>query len=144
MKTFISSKNIFFYYILWFVVILFAIIIFVNKQNQQEPLFYIFYLIIIPVLFCIVWILLDTKYIIKEEFLFYYSGPIRGKIAIKSIRKLENNHSFFVNSNLKPALGNRGFIVHYNLFDDLYISPKDKKAFENEILKINPNVIIVP
>ncbi len=143
MKTFASSKNIYTCSFLWIFVVFMTIVPFVKKVDNNEPPIYIFYVIIAAIIVTTIWILLDTKYIIKGDLLHYYSGPFRGKINIQSIRKLENDTSFFKKIILKPSLGTDGFVVHYNKFDDIYISPKDKKAFENEILKINPNVIVI-
>lgn len=89
------------------------------------------------------WILLDTKYIIKNNDLFYYSGPVRGKIAIDSIRKIKYQTGWINESFIKPALGIDGLYIYYNKFDDIYISPKDKEAFVNYLLKINPKIEII-
>ena len=89
------------------------------------------------------WILLDTKYTIKNAYLFYYSGPVRGKIAIDSIRKIKHQKGWICESFIKPALGINGLYIYYNKFDDIYISPKDKEAFVNYLLKINPKIEII-
>jgi hypothetical protein len=31
-------------------------------------------------------------------------------------------------------------VIKYNKFDEIYISPKDKQLFVNELIKINPNI----
>ena len=90
-----------------------------------------------------VWILVDTKYTFTNNCLFYSSGPIRGKIAIDSIRKIKHQKGWINESFLKPALGMNGLYIYYNKFDDLYISPQDKEAFVNYLLKINPKIDII-
>ena len=90
-----------------------------------------------------IWTLSDTKYRINNNDLKYYSGPIRGKIDIYQIRKIEHVKTFFVSAILKPALGSHGILVSYNKFDVIYISPKDKEAFLVELLKINPHIQII-
>lgn len=44
---------------------------------------------------------------------------------------------------LKPALDTKGFIVTYNQFDDLFISPKMSDIFIEEIKKINPKIEVI-
>jgi len=92
----------------------------------------------------LLWIIADTKYvIINETILHYNSGPIRGKIDIQSIRKIEYQHGWVSKSLLKASLDKNGLYIYYNKFDDLYVSPKDKEAFVNYLLKINPKIDII-
>lgn len=91
----------------------------------------------------ILWILFDTKYKIRENNLQYYSGPIRGKIDILKINKIENVKTWYVTSLFKPALGSYGLTITYNKFDDIYISPKNNEDFIAELLKINPNIHVL-
>lgn len=94
-------------------------------------------------LLCI-WLLLDTKYTITgKAVLLYCSGPIRGKIDIGTIRKIEHQQGWISTSLLKPSLDKDGLYIHYNKFDDIYLSPKDKEAFVNYLLKINPKIDII-
>lgn len=91
-----------------------------------------------------IWLLLDTKYTITgKTVLFYCSGPIRGKIDIGTIRKIEHQRGWISTSLLKPSLDKDGLYIHYNKFDDIYLSPKDKEAFVNYLLKINPKIDII-
>lgn len=92
----------------------------------------------------LLWILADTKYVIKDNTVLHYnSGPIRGKINIQSIRKIEYQHGWVSKSLLKASLDKNGLYIYYNKFDDLYVSPKDKEAFVNYLLKINPKIEII-
>ena len=91
----------------------------------------------------IIWILLDTKYSINGEILYFYSGPFRGKININSIRKIEHHSGLIVPVTYKPALDTKGLILYYNSFDYIYISPKEVNVFLEELLKINPNITVV-
>lgn len=91
----------------------------------------------------IIWILLDTKYSIKEEILYFYSGPFRGKININTIRKIEHHSGLIVPVTYKPALNTKGLIVYYNSYDDIYISPSQEAIFLEELLRINPNIVVV-
>ena len=97
----------------------------------------------IGIISMIIWILFDTKYSIKEENLYYYSGPFRGKITINSIRKIEHHSGLIVPVTYKPALDTKGLIIHYNSFDDIYISPHQEAIFLEELLRINPNIVVM-
>lgn len=143
MKTFVSSKNIYSCAILWIIALGLLIIIFIEKPEAEAPPIYIFNTIMIGIISMIIWILLDTKYNINEEILYYYSGPFRGKININSIRKIEHHSGLIVPVTYKPALDTKGLIIHYNSFDDIYISPNQEEIFIQELLKINPNIKVI-
>jgi hypothetical protein len=87
LKTFASSKNGFSCAILWIIAIGLLIILFIEKPEAEAPPLYIFNTIMIGIISMIIWILFDTKYSIKEENLYYYSGPFRGKIGRASCRE---------------------------------------------------------
>jgi len=58
------------------------------------------------------------------------------KIDIKSIKKI-----YATNNPLSsPALSLDRIAVVYNQVDEILISPKERKAFVEELLKINPNI----
>ena len=125
------------------VAIVLLIVVFIEKPKAEAPSIYIFNCIMISIIVTLIWILLDTKYSIKEEVISFNSGPFRGKININSIRKIEHHSGLIVPVTYKPALDTKGLIIHYNSFDDIYISPKDEDVFLEELLKINPKIVIV-
>lgn len=140
MKRFLSSKNTFTIAILWILVVFFIGILIVNFEKGNFPPVPIIVLSLVTGL--ILWVLLDTRYVIKNNFLLYRSGPIRGKIDISKIKSLKRFSGLNVPVLLKPALDTKGFIVTYNQFDDLFISPKMSDIFVEEIRKINPQIEI--
>lgn len=91
---------------------------------------------------CMFWILLDTKYTFKSSNLHYCSGPFRGTVNIASIRSIEYQKGWYCKSFLKPSLGYNGVYIHYNKFDDIYLSPKDRETFVNYLLTSNPKILI--
>ena len=91
----------------------------------------------------LIWILLDTKYTIKNNKFIYCSGPIRGTIKIENIYKIERWNKWYVSSFLKPALSKDGLVIYYEKFDDIYISPKNKEVFIAALREINPEIEIV-
>ena len=141
MKTFFSTKNMFTVVFLWLTIALLIILLFL-KTKEKEPLIYLIDGILILVIGLLLWILLDTKYVIIENQLRYYSGPFRGKIAIDKIRKITVHSGWYVPVNMKSALDTKGLIIFYNQFDDLYISPKHQKEFLTLLKKHNPAIEI--
>ena len=72
------------------------------------------------------------RYIIKDEKLIIW----RTKIDIKTIKKIYSTN----NPLSSPALSLDRIAVVYNKFDEVLISPKEREAFVQELLKINPNI----
>ena len=128
---------------MWLIAVGCLITIFIEKPEAEDPPIYIFNAIMIGIFSMIIWILLDTKYSMKEEILCFYSGPFRGKININSIKKIERHSGLIVPVTYKPALDTKGLIIYYNKFDDIYISPKEEEVFLEELHRINPNIEVV-
>ena len=78
-----------------------------------------------------------TKYIISENQLtiqcFFY---VNAKIDILKIKTIEKTNSI-VSS---PALSFDRIRINYNKYDEIFISPKEKKTFINKLLQINPKI----
>jgi hypothetical protein len=108
-----------------------------------EPEAIVVTLLLTAVCITFFWMLFDTKYVIKGELLYYNSGPIRGKINIMKIRKIEHQKGWYQKSLMKPALSINGLYLYYDKFEDIYISPKDKTEFVNYLLKINPKIELI-
>ena len=85
----------------------------------------------------------DTRYVIKSHYLLYRSGPIRGRIDIKNIQKIKRHSGLFVPVTFKPALDIKGFIITYNKFDDMFVSPIKSDVFLEELKKINPKIEVI-
>lgn len=140
MKKFSSDHHIPTVSLLWMTVLILFATPFFAPTNSLLQIFPIIIVIICAVI--LLWILLDTKYVINHSYLYYYSGPIRGKIDIFNINTIEHQKGWFVNTSIKSALGSKGFIIKYNKFDDIYVSPRDKKRFVEALLDLNPQIII--
>lgn len=89
----------------------------------------------------VLWIWFNTYYKIAENTLFYRSGPIAGRIEIEKIREISPNKTMY--AGLKPALASKGLIIRYEKYNDIYISPAHPEAFINELLKVNPSIVVV-
>lgn len=92
------------------IVLIAAIIIFFSKTTQ--------------------YIIKDTQLVIKCMFI------VNEKIDIEKIRKIEKTSSILSS----PALSLDRIAIKYNKFDEIYISPKEKQLFVDELLLINPTI----
>lgn len=80
-----------------------------------------------------------TQYIIDENQLIVKSTWIvNERIDISKITKVEKSNSILSS----PALSLDRLLVRYNKYDEVLISPKEKKEFIDELLKINPTIEI--
>ena len=97
-------------------------------------------ILLLSIIGIIIWTINDTFYSLTEKELKYKSGFLNGVITIDSIKELEVNKTMWVG--IKPATAQRGIIVKYNQFDQIYISPEDNELFVTEILKLNSDIKI--
>lgn len=141
MKRFLSSKNTFTILFLWAIVLFMVVVMYLGiKENEVTWMPVVILSLVIGFL---LWVIFDTRYVIKNEYLLYRSGPIRGRIAISKINKIKRHSGLYVPVTMKPALDTKGFIITYNTFDDLFISPIKSDIFLEELKKINPKIEIV-
>lgn len=141
MNQFLSSKNIFTVSILWGVVVVLISLLLIGLNDKNIQLAPMVILGLVTAL--IIWVLFDTRYVIKNTFLFFRSGPFRGRIDITKIKKIEFYSGLYPQVMMKPALGTKGFIIFYNNFDGVYVTPKNSNNFINALLKINPKIEFV-
>lgn len=84
----------------------------------------------------LLWIWFGTDYEIKDGWLHYRTGPFRGKIEISSIREIRKASVFGI-IGIKPALSTNGILICYNKYDEVYISPENKRDFIAELHRYN-------
>ncbi len=78
-----------------------------------------------------------TRYILNEnQLIVKCMWIVNEKIDISKIRKIEKTSSILSS----PALSLDRIALKYNKFDEVYISPKERKDFIEELLKRNPNI----
>lgn len=141
MNRFLSTKNTFTITILWGIVLFFIVMLALNYEKGNSPIIPMG-IISLATIF-VLWVLLDTRYVIKSNFLFYRSGPFRGRIDIFKIKSIKSYSGLNVPVMLKPALDTKGFIITYNTYDDLFISPIESTIFISELKKINPQIEVI-
>lgn len=94
---------------------------------------------IIGIVALIIFISKTTNYTISNNLLVVNSlYLIHAKIEIDKINKIEKSKSWLS----APALSFDRIKLRYNKYDEIYISPKNKAQFLEELLKQNPNIII--
>lgn len=95
------------------------------------------YIGIVLCLLFVVFISKSTGYIISENHLIVKCMfIINDKIEISKIRKIEKTNSILSS----PALSLDRIAIKFNKYDEVYISPKERQAFIDELLKINPEI----
>ena len=127
MTRFLSTKNTFTIVVLWILVLFLFVSLVLNFNKGNDPLIPV--IIVSLVIGFVLWVILDTRYVIKSNFLLYRSGPIRGRVDITKIKSIKHHSGLNVPVMLKPALDTKGFIVTYNSYDDLFISPAHGSIF---------------
>jgi hypothetical protein len=141
MKNYLSSKSFFIVIVLWGLVCFMLTMMFLNLNKPSLDVAPIIITSLASAL--VVWILLDTRYVIKNSFLFYRSGPFRGRIDINKIDKVQYFSGLYPQVTMKPALDIKGYIITYNKQEDVYVSPKKSNDFIAELLKINPKIEVI-
>ena len=64
------------------------IVVFIEKPKAEAPSIYIFNCIMISIIVTLIWILLDTKYCIKEEIIVFNSGDLfEGELTLTRLEK---------------------------------------------------------
>jgi hypothetical protein len=81
-----------------------------------------------------------TRYIINDNQLIVMSTwVVYERIDIFKITKIEKTNSILSS----PALSLDRIRIRYNKYDEVLISPKVKKEFVDELLKVNPTIEII-
>lgn len=69
----------------------------------------------------------STHYTFEEDNLLCKSLIFKRRIPYNSMRKIEQNTSLY--AGLKMSTAFRGIIIHYNKYDELFISPSESERF---------------
>lgn len=122
--------------------ILSMIVMMIVTLRTEQATFIEFVTIIgLPTGFMAILLLPRPRYTIDSPYFSYRSGIFRGKIAISKIHKIVVGKTLWVG--FKPAAARKGLIIHYNRYEEIYISPDGNDDFVNELLQYNPDIKIV-
>ncbi len=139
MKTYKANRKGFINYLLIAFLVLPICIFFLDKETFIEKPF-----ILLPLLspfILIIWIYFGTWYKIEKDKLIYRSGFLRGEIEIPRIKEIIKGKTMW--SGIKPALAQKGLIIKYNRYDEIYIAPQSNDEIITDLLKINSTINIV-
>ena len=119
----------------WFgILFLYPIFLGITSIVEGKWIGFIYFSFIIGV---IIFISKTTNYRIEgNELTVKCLWIINDRIEISKIRKIEKSNSILSS----PALSLDRIAVYYNKYDEVYISPKEKQAFIDALLEINPTV----
>lgn len=134
-QKFQAKKGKFWIYIV--ISLLFALYIGFSAINFLDEIWYALPAFIPFLLF--VWIYFSTIYQIDNQYLYYQSAFLKGKIEINKITELQLNKTLW--SGVKPALASKGIIIKFG-YDEVYIAPIDNQQVAQALIKVNPNIII--
>jgi hypothetical protein len=86
------------------------------------------------------WVWFGTYYQLDDEYFMYQSGPLKKKIPINKIVKVNKNvRSFF---GMRPALSFEYLQIKYNTYDEVFIAPKDEDKFITDLINKNLKITI--
>lgn len=81
-----------------------------------------------------------THYTFEEDALICRSSFLKRTITYSSITKISEHKGLY--AGWKFSLSSKGLLVHYNKFDELYISPEDQDQFIQDLLSFNPTIVM--
>ena len=83
----------------------------------------------------------STHYTFETDTLLCRSLIFKRRISYESIRKIEKNTSLY--AGLKMSTAFRGIIIHYNKFDELFVSPTESERFISLLLEKNSVIAVI-
>ncbi len=125
-----SKKDAFFTFLILGLVIVFNIVPMLDPTPISARI-----VILLCSLF-LLWIWFGTGYKMEDGKLKIVFGPIRWSISIQDIKKVDKVKNPFA----APALSIDRIELLYGNFSIVNISPKNKKEFVENLLKINPHI----
>lgn len=99
------------------------------------------FLIASTVTLLFLWIWFGTTYQIRDGFFYCRSGPLRKKIPIDKIAKIDRKVRSW--AGYRPALTFRYLRIEYNQYDELFVGLENEQGFIEDIMKINPQIEVV-
>jgi hypothetical protein len=85
-------------------------------------------------------IIKTTNYTLEEDTLYCRSLIFKRRIPYSPIRKIQQNTSMY--AGLKMSTSFRGIVIHYNKYDELFISPVENDRFVALLKERNSGIVI--
>ena len=98
------------------------------------------FVLVLLTMVLLLWIYFDTSYELNQNEFIYKSGPLRGKITINRINEVLKGKTMW--AGIKPATAQKGLIIKYDKYNEIYISPKTNELFIEELLRLNSEIRI--
>jgi len=106
----------------------------------EQPVFWMGIAINATVALFITYTFTNLRYSIEQETLLIRCGFLYKKsIPIHAIKRIEESRSPLSS----PAASMDRLEIIYNKFDSILISPKEKQAFIEELVKKNPEIVVL-
>ena len=109
-----------------------------NEIQQSEDWWPI--VIMSLVLGFLIWVWYGTSYAISNNVLSISAGPIKKNIPVRTIRSLEIGKTKWIG--YKLGLSKGGLIIHYNQYDEVYITPENVDKFCKALKRIHSEIEI--
>ena len=88
------------------------------------------------------WMVIDIKYVLKDDHLFVKSGPFRSRIAYKDIEEVDKATDMLIGYNLLASKDAIEIFYKGGIFKSVKISPRKKDQFLKELQSRNPDIKI--
>lgn len=82
--------------------------------------------------------LFNTKYWIQGQSFFYRAGFMKGEVDVDAIKSIDVGTTRWLGE--RAALANRGILIKYNRYDDVFVAPKDAEELIHDLLALNPDI----
>jgi hypothetical protein len=116
-----------------------AIFLAKSNENSKDIVFFQVFFIGLAIFFYVLKI--TTNYTFKDDFLYCRSVIFHKSLPYSSIRKIEVGTKLY--GGLKFSTSLQGLVIHYNKFDDLFISPENPELFIEKLVALNPSISII-
>jgi hypothetical protein len=110
-----------------------------STENSRDILFFQVFFIGLAVFFYV--LKQTTNYTFKQNVLYCRSAIFHKSLPYSSIRKIEVGTKLY--AGLKFSTSLQGLIIHYNKFDNLFISPENQELFIEKLVTLNPSITII-
>ena len=114
---------------------------FLMKSNENSKDIVFFQVFFIGLAFFFYVLKRTTDYTFKQDVLYCRSVIFHKSLPYSSIRKIEVGTKLY--GGLKFSTSLHGLVIHYDKFDDLFISPENPELFIEKLVALNPSITII-
>ena len=111
---------------------------FYYTQDTRNQNFIVGDVLLILIAGLLLWLNFGTEYELTPTYFKYKSGPLKGEIPLEKITEIVEGKSLWIG--LRPATARKGLILKYDIYNELYISPRTNESFINKILELDSQI----